>query len=124
MFEFSARNVGPNVYTLPSEQAKISASNCPLTVKKAGVAYSGFNSRVGAAVRAYLDPTAVDAGGQRWAPSSTVEVNKILVAVFRDVPELMLATYSVALTATAADFALTSVGLPKAGTVTVNGASV
>ena len=36
MFEFSARNVGPNVYTLPSEQAKISASSCPLTVKYVG----------------------------------------------------------------------------------------
>ena len=33
VLEFSARNVGPNVYTLPREQAKISASSWPLTVR-------------------------------------------------------------------------------------------
>ena len=32
----SARKVGPNVYVLPSPQAKISASSCPLTVRYAG----------------------------------------------------------------------------------------
>ena len=36
VLEFSARNVGPKVYALPSEQAKVSASNCPLTVRNAG----------------------------------------------------------------------------------------
>ena len=33
VLEFSARKVGPNVYTLPSAVANISASNWPLTVK-------------------------------------------------------------------------------------------
>ena len=33
VLEFSARNVGPKVYTLPSAVAKISASSWPLTVR-------------------------------------------------------------------------------------------
>jgi hypothetical protein len=33
VLEFSARNVGPNVYTFDNAHAKISASSCPLTVK-------------------------------------------------------------------------------------------
>ena len=33
VFEFSARNVGPNVYTCPNANAANSASNCPETVK-------------------------------------------------------------------------------------------
>jgi hypothetical protein len=33
VFEFSARKVGPNVYTLVNDRAKISPSSCPLTVR-------------------------------------------------------------------------------------------
>ena len=37
VFEFSARKVGPNVYTLVNASAKISASSCPLTVRYVGL---------------------------------------------------------------------------------------
>ena len=42
VFEFSARNVGPNVYTFPSPHANVSACSCPLTVRNAGFPKKSF----------------------------------------------------------------------------------
>ena len=42
VFDFSARNVGPNVYTFLNAIAYASASNCPVTARYVGFPKKSF----------------------------------------------------------------------------------